>query len=101
MPPEPVVAGVAVDPAEVAKFDAVAHRFWDPDGEFKPLHALNPLRAASCRNVGQSFASASLSFSACPQAAPFCRRCSSDAGSGCGEYEPAASAFMPSSFASG
>jgi 2-polyprenyl-6-hydroxyphenyl methylase / 3-demethylubiquinone-9 3-methyltransferase len=45
MPPEPVVAGVAVDPAEVAKFDAVAHRFWDPDGEFKPLHALNPMRA--------------------------------------------------------
>jgi 2-polyprenyl-3-methyl-5-hydroxy-6-metoxy-1,4-benzoquinol methylase len=45
MPPEPAVAGVAVDPAEVAKFDAVAHRFWDPDGEFKPLHALNPLRA--------------------------------------------------------
>jgi len=45
MPPEPAVAGVAVDPAEVAKFDAVAHRFWDPEGEFKPLHALNPLRA--------------------------------------------------------
>ena len=45
MPPEPVVAGVAVDPAEVAKFDAVAHRFWDPDGELKPLHALNPMRA--------------------------------------------------------
>jgi 2-polyprenyl-6-hydroxyphenyl methylase/3-demethylubiquinone-9 3-methyltransferase len=35
-----------VDPAEVAKFDALAHRFWDPDGEFKPLHVLNPLRHA-------------------------------------------------------
>jgi 2-polyprenyl-6-hydroxyphenyl methylase/3-demethylubiquinone-9 3-methyltransferase len=46
MPPESTAAGVAVDPAEVAKFDAVAHRFWDPEGEFKPLHALNPLRAA-------------------------------------------------------
>jgi len=34
------------DPAEVAKFDALSHRFWDPAGEFKPLHALNPLRHA-------------------------------------------------------
>jgi 2-polyprenyl-6-hydroxyphenyl methylase/3-demethylubiquinone-9 3-methyltransferase len=33
------------DPAEIAKFDAVAHRFWDVDGEFKPLHKLNPVRA--------------------------------------------------------
>lgn len=36
----------AVDPAEVAKFDALAHRFWDESGEFKPLHRLNPVRAA-------------------------------------------------------
>src|SRR5688572_18951285 len=35
----------ASDPAEIAKFDAAAHRFWDPDGEFKPLHKLNPVRA--------------------------------------------------------
>jgi 2-polyprenyl-6-hydroxyphenyl methylase/3-demethylubiquinone-9 3-methyltransferase len=35
----------AGDPAEIAKFDAVAHRFWDVDGEFKPLHKLNPVRA--------------------------------------------------------
>lgn len=33
------------DAAEVAKFDALSHRFWDPEGEFKPLHNLNPLRA--------------------------------------------------------
>jgi 2-polyprenyl-6-hydroxyphenyl methylase/3-demethylubiquinone-9 3-methyltransferase len=33
------------DPSEIAKFDAVAHRFWDVDGEFKPLHKLNPVRA--------------------------------------------------------
>ena len=32
-------------PAEIAKFDAAAHRFWDVDGEFKPLHELNPVRA--------------------------------------------------------
>lgn len=32
------------DPAELAKFSALAHRWWDQDGEFKPLHAINPLR---------------------------------------------------------
>src|ERR1044072_6756835 len=31
--------------AEVGKFDALAHRFWDAKGEFKPLHILNPVRA--------------------------------------------------------
>jgi 2-polyprenyl-6-hydroxyphenyl methylase / 3-demethylubiquinone-9 3-methyltransferase len=36
------------DAAEIAKFDAAAHRFWDVDGEFKPLHKLNPVR---CRYV--------------------------------------------------
>jgi 2-polyprenyl-6-hydroxyphenyl methylase/3-demethylubiquinone-9 3-methyltransferase len=33
------------DAAEIAKFEAGAHRFWDVDGEFKPLHKLNPVRA--------------------------------------------------------
>lgn len=33
-----------VDPAEIAKFDALASRWWDPDGEFRPLHQINPLR---------------------------------------------------------
>jgi 2-polyprenyl-6-hydroxyphenyl methylase / 3-demethylubiquinone-9 3-methyltransferase len=32
------------DPAELAKFSALAHRWWDQTGEFKPLHAINPLR---------------------------------------------------------
>jgi 2-polyprenyl-6-hydroxyphenyl methylase/3-demethylubiquinone-9 3-methyltransferase len=32
------------DPAELAKFGALAHRWWDPQGEFRPLHELNPLR---------------------------------------------------------
>ncbi|HJU23948.1 MAG TPA: bifunctional 2-polyprenyl-6-hydroxyphenol methylase/3-demethylubiquinol 3-O-methyltransferase UbiG [Casimicrobiaceae bacterium] len=32
------------DPAELAKFSALAHRWWDPAGEFKPLHDINPLR---------------------------------------------------------
>ena len=33
-----------VDPAEVAKFEALASRWWDPHSEFKPLHDINPLR---------------------------------------------------------
>lgn len=33
-----------VDPAEVAKFDSLASRWWDPEGEFRPLHEINPLR---------------------------------------------------------
>ena len=34
-----------VDPAEIAKFEAMASRWWDPSSEFKPLHDINPLRA--------------------------------------------------------
>ena len=33
-----------VDPRELAKFGDLAHRWWDPDSEFKPLHQINPLR---------------------------------------------------------
>jgi len=33
-----------VDPAEVAKFEAMAAEWWDPEGKFKPLHMLNPTR---------------------------------------------------------
>lgn len=33
-----------VDPKEIEKFGALASRWWDPDGEFKPLHQINPLR---------------------------------------------------------
>ena len=32
------------DPAELAKFGALAHRWWDPTSDFKPLHDINPLR---------------------------------------------------------
>jgi 2-polyprenyl-6-hydroxyphenyl methylase/3-demethylubiquinone-9 3-methyltransferase len=32
------------DPAEIARFDATAQRWWDPLGEFRPLHVLNPVR---------------------------------------------------------
>jgi 2-polyprenyl-6-hydroxyphenyl methylase/3-demethylubiquinone-9 3-methyltransferase len=33
-----------VDQGEIDKFSALAHRWWDPTSEFKPLHAINPLR---------------------------------------------------------
>jgi 2-polyprenyl-6-hydroxyphenyl methylase / 3-demethylubiquinone-9 3-methyltransferase len=32
------------DPAELEKFGRLAHRWWDPEGEFRPLHEINPLR---------------------------------------------------------
>jgi len=32
------------DPQELAKFGELAHNWWDPDGEFQPLHRINPLR---------------------------------------------------------
>ena len=35
---------VNADPAELAKFSELAHRWWDKDGEFRPLHEINPLR---------------------------------------------------------
>ena len=34
------------DPAELDKFSQLAHRWWDPQGEFRPLHEINPLRLA-------------------------------------------------------
>ena len=37
-------AALNADPAELAKFSALAHRWWDPQSEFKPLHDINPLR---------------------------------------------------------
>jgi 2-polyprenyl-6-hydroxyphenyl methylase / 3-demethylubiquinone-9 3-methyltransferase len=35
---------VNADPAELAKFSELAHRWWDPESEFRPLHEINPLR---------------------------------------------------------
>lgn len=37
---------INVDPAELDKFSELAHRWWDPNSEFKPLHDINPLRLA-------------------------------------------------------
>lgn len=39
-----MVSANTVDPQEVAKFEAMAAEWWDPDGKFKPLHMLNPCR---------------------------------------------------------
>lgn len=39
-----------VDEQELAKFEALASRWWDPDSEFKPLHQINPLRLAYIRD---------------------------------------------------
>jgi 2-polyprenyl-6-hydroxyphenyl methylase / 3-demethylubiquinone-9 3-methyltransferase len=35
---------INVDPSELAKFSELAHRWWDPASEFRPLHEINPLR---------------------------------------------------------
>ncbi|AZN35147.1 bifunctional 2-polyprenyl-6-hydroxyphenol methylase/3-demethylubiquinol 3-O-methyltransferase UbiG [Iodobacter ciconiae] len=37
-------APINVDPSEIAKFSALAHKWWDTESEFKPLHEINPLR---------------------------------------------------------
>jgi 2-polyprenyl-6-hydroxyphenyl methylase/3-demethylubiquinone-9 3-methyltransferase len=41
-----------VAPAEIARFQAVASRWWDPDGEMRPLHDLNPVRLGYVRRAG-------------------------------------------------
>ncbi len=38
--------GINASPEEIAHFEALAARWWDPDGESRPLHDLNPVRAA-------------------------------------------------------
>ncbi|RPH65710.1 MAG: bifunctional 2-polyprenyl-6-hydroxyphenol methylase/3-demethylubiquinol 3-O-methyltransferase UbiG [Burkholderiales bacterium] len=42
--PAPAARPANVDPAELAKFQALASRWWDPHSEFRPLHEINPLR---------------------------------------------------------
>ncbi len=39
-----MVSATTIDPDEVAKFEAMAAEWWDPNGKFKPLHMLNPCR---------------------------------------------------------
>jgi 2-polyprenyl-6-hydroxyphenyl methylase/3-demethylubiquinone-9 3-methyltransferase len=42
----PMTTKLNADPAELAKFSDLAHRWWDLEGEFRPLHQINPLRLA-------------------------------------------------------
>ncbi|NML26063.1 bifunctional 2-polyprenyl-6-hydroxyphenol methylase/3-demethylubiquinol 3-O-methyltransferase UbiG [Zoogloea dura] len=44
MNPPLSVSAMNADPAELQKFSDLAHRWWDPESEFKPLHRINPLR---------------------------------------------------------
>jgi 2-polyprenyl-6-hydroxyphenyl methylase/3-demethylubiquinone-9 3-methyltransferase len=43
-----------IDPAEVAKFSAMAEEWWDPAGKFAPLHKFNPVRLAFIRDTAAS-----------------------------------------------
>ncbi len=45
-----------VDPGELAKFSALAHRWWDPTSEFRPLHEINPLRLAHIERLAGALA---------------------------------------------
>ncbi|HVO03362.1 MAG TPA: bifunctional 2-polyprenyl-6-hydroxyphenol methylase/3-demethylubiquinol 3-O-methyltransferase UbiG [Candidatus Cybelea sp.] len=58
MKPEPLLPAAdegragsgSVDPAEIAKFEAMAEAWWDPSGKFRPLHRLNPVRIRFIRD---------------------------------------------------
>ncbi len=50
MPRPARVASATVDPAEIRRFAALAEEWWAPDGKFRPLHALNPVRLAFIRD---------------------------------------------------
>ncbi|MFZ6799479.1 bifunctional 2-polyprenyl-6-hydroxyphenol methylase/3-demethylubiquinol 3-O-methyltransferase UbiG [Undibacterium sp. Di24W] len=47
----PDKTNINVDPSEIQKFSDLAHRWWDPSSEFKPLHEINPLRLEWINNL--------------------------------------------------
>jgi 2-polyprenyl-6-hydroxyphenyl methylase/3-demethylubiquinone-9 3-methyltransferase len=49
--PAPDLGVTTVDSSEIAKFSAMAEAWWDPHGDFKPLHQLNPTRIAFLRDT--------------------------------------------------
>jgi 2-polyprenyl-6-hydroxyphenyl methylase / 3-demethylubiquinone-9 3-methyltransferase len=51
---------INADPQELAKFSELAHRWWDPRSEFKPLHQINPLRLDWIERVVGDFAGKSV-----------------------------------------
>ena len=44
-----------IDQNEVNKFADIAEKWWDPTGDFKPLHVINPLRANYINNKTSQF----------------------------------------------
>src|ERR1700742_1588276 len=48
-PPKSMPDFASLDPAEVAKFSAIAAEWWDPAGKFAPLHKFNPVRLSFIR----------------------------------------------------
>jgi 2-polyprenyl-6-hydroxyphenyl methylase/3-demethylubiquinone-9 3-methyltransferase len=54
--PQAAAAG-NVDPRELAKFSALAHRWWDPTSEFRPLHEINPRRLDHIERLAGGLAS--------------------------------------------
>lgn len=49
MPRTGAAASASVDPAEIQRFAALADEWWSPEGKFRPLHALNPVRLGFIR----------------------------------------------------
>ena len=47
--PSPAAPSWSIDPADVARFSAIAAEWWDPKGKFAPLHVFNPCRLAFIR----------------------------------------------------
>jgi len=50
IPDDEAVSAASVDPAEIARFTAMAGEWWDPHGKFRPLHQLNPARIGFIRD---------------------------------------------------
>ncbi len=55
---------INADPQELAKFGELAHRWWDPESDFKPLHQINPLRLGWIQQLCPLAASASWTWAA-------------------------------------
>ena len=51
--PQPAERSGNVDARELAKFSALAHRWWDPTSEFRPLHEINPLRLGHIERLAE------------------------------------------------
>jgi len=60
------------DPVELEKFSQLAHKWWDPNSEFKPLHDINPLRLGyidrHANLAGRSCWMSAAAAASCPRA---------------------------------